>query len=432
MSTEVSHDAERSVLGLFLIDPKAFDEAMVLGLTSDDFSLESHRKIFTHCCLLAETSSNIDLLTVVTSLDRTKELTSVGDASYVADLLMGLSELSSIKSYVRIVKEHAAQRKIDRACLTVQGQLAEGVSSAEAISYLTDQMLQVQSGSDTAPARRVLEFSDQTYARWSAVADGDSDLIGLSTGVPSLDLSTTGIREKELWVIGGRTGDGKTNLALQMLAANCRQDIPTGIFSIEMPKESLLHRLWAGEGQINFNHIRFPRRLSVEVKMQIQRAMMEVARWPLHVVEESNISISKLLAKARLLIRRENVKLIVVDYVQLINANGREERERITKISKALQSLAKDTGVPVIALSQLTRPKDGNENNRPVKYNLKESGSLENDPDVIILIYRPVDDRKMKTGEDELIVEKQRSGLPSIERVAFLPWLRFAEREMSR
>jgi len=101
----------------------------------------------------------------------------------------------------------------------------------------------------------------------------------------------------------------------------------------------------------------------------------------------------------------------------------------MTKVSQALQGLAKDTGVPIIALSQLSRPRDGNENNRPVKYSLKESGSLENDPDVIVLIYRPVDERKMKTNEDELIIEKQRNGLPSIEKVIFRPWLRFHERE---
>ena len=123
------------------------------------------------------------------------------------------------------------------------------------------------------------------------------------------------------------------------------------------------------------------------------------------------------------------MRLLVVDYAQLVAAPGRDERERMTKVSQALQGLAKDTGVPIIALSQLSRPRDWNENNRPVKYSLKESGSLENDPDVIVLIYRPVDERKMKTNEDELIIEKQRNGLPSIEKVIFRPWLRFHERE---
>jgi replicative DNA helicase len=146
-------------------------------------------------------------------------------------------------------------------------------------------------------------------------------------------------------------------------------------------------------------------------------------------VEESGIQLSKLVAKAKLMIRREHAKLIVVDYMQQVTTSGKDERERITKVSKALMGLAKETGVPVLALSQLARPRDGNENFRPTKFNLKESGSLENDAHVVILIYRPVDERKMKTNEDELIIEKQRNGLPSIEKVTFRPWLRFHERE---
>lgn len=421
-------DTERAVLGTLLLIPTAYDEAVGLGLEAVDFSSDSHRIIFQHCVRLAESSSPIDLVTVIDSLEAHKELRTVGDTFYVSDLLAGVPERPSIKAYVRILKENSSKARLIHACNAVVGGVTEDMSCGDAMEYLGEQMLQIQTGSTDAPARRLVEFTDSTYERWLSVAEGAGDLIGLSTGVSSLDMSTTGIRERELWVVAGRTADGKTNLGLQMLAANCREEIPGVMFSIEMPKESLLHRLWAGEGQVDFNHIRFPRRLDRDTRMRIERAMLEVGKWPLHVIEESSIRLSKLIAKAKLLVRREGVRLIVVDYVQLVTTNGKDERERVTKVSKGLQALAKDTGVPVVAISQLSRPRDGNENNRPVKYNLKESGSLENDPDVIILIYRPVDDRKMKTHEDELIVEKQRSGLPSIEKVTFLPWLRFAER----
>jgi replicative DNA helicase len=424
-----NQDAERAVLGAILIDSKAYDEAAGLGLIAEDFLLDANRKIFRHLSILAESSSALDLVTLVDSLHTHKELVSVGDVGYVSNLIEGVPDRPSVKSYVRIVKEQAAKRKLISACTSVTASLSEEMRSGEAMEYLTDQMLQIQTGSDDAPALRTIEFSEETYAQWLAVAEGNSDLVGLPTGLNSIDLSTTGIRKQQLWVIAGRTGDGKTNLALQMAAANCREGTPVGLFSIEMPKESILHRLWAGEAGVDFNHVHFPRRLSPEIRMKIERAMVEVGKWPLHIVEESGIPLAKLIAKSRLMIRRHGVKLLIVDYLQMVTVVGRDDRERVSKVSKALQCLAKDTGVPVVSLSQLTRPKDGNENNRPTKFNLKESGSLENDADVVILIYRPVDDHKMKTHEDEIIIDKQRSGLPSIEQVRFMPWLRFAERQ---
>jgi replicative DNA helicase len=419
---------ERSILGAILLESKSYDEAVSGGLIPEDLSLDSHRRIFRAMMLLAESSSAIDLVTLVHHLEQNRELAPVGGAGYIASLVDGLPDRPSIRHYIRIVKEKAAQRKLHAACTTVSAGLEAEMNSGDAIEYLTDKMLQVQTGSDDSPAHRVIEFSEQTYSDWLELAKSDSDLVGLSTGVSSVDMATTGIRESEFWIYGGRKGDGKTNLVLQTIAANCREDIPVAMFSIEMTKESLLQRLWAGESGVDSKHIRFPRRLPAEMTRKIELAMTEVARWPLFIVEESSIALSKLTAKAKLLIRREGIKLIVVDYVQLIGTHGKDEKERLTKISHTLMGLAKDSGVPVVALSQLSRPKDGNENFRPTSFNLKESGSLENDAHVIVLIYRPVDERKMKTNEDELIIDKQRAGQSSIENVCFMPWLRFHER----
>jgi replicative DNA helicase len=220
-------------------------------------------------------------------------------------------------------------------------------------------------------------------------------------------------------LVGGRTGDGKTALALQIAATNCRKEISVGMCSIEMAKGDLLQRLWAHEGKIPFQCIRYPRRLEPDTRKRIQRAMGVVGQWPLFVVEDSSLSIQKLVAKARLLIRQEKVQLLIVDYVQLISAPAKDEKERLTKVSNALRSLAKDTGVPVVAISQLSRPKDGSLNARPNKFHLKESGSQENDSHVIILTYRPVDAYGNPTGDDELIIAKQRHGPVSNERVHF-------------
>lgn len=424
-------EAESSILGSILLDSKAYDEAAAIGLLPEDFSLDSHRRIYRSIVSLAESSAAIDTITLINYLETHQELKPVGDVGYISGLTFGVPDRPSIKSYVRIVKEAAAKRKLSLAATSVSENLQSGgMNSGDAIEYLTDQMLQVQTGSDEAPARRVIEFSESTFTEWEKLCDSSSDLIGVSTGIDALDLATTGIRPGERWVYAGRTGDGKTNLALQTIAANCQEDIPVAMFSIEMGKEALLQRLWAGQARVDYNCVRFPRRLSPDIKAQIQRAMIEVAKWPLFIVEESGIQLSKLIAKSKLLIRREKVKVVVVDYVQLVSTHGKDERERLTKISHGLMALAKDSGVPVIELSQLSRPKDGNENQRPTIYNLKESGSIENDADVIVMIYRPVDDRKLKTGEDELIVGKQRGGTTSIEKVNFTNFLRFKERQM--
>ena len=425
-------DAERSVLGAILMNPKAYDESAALGVVADHFSLDSHRRIYRCMEELAYSGAAIDLVTLISLLSDRRELDAVSGAGYASSLIEGLPDRPSVKSYVRIMKEKAAQRKIIHSCNAVVGGIAHEMTSGEATEYLQDQILQIQTGSDDAPAQRVLSFSEQVYAEWEQTAKGYGDLIGLSTSLESLDIATTGIRKGELWLIGGRTGDGKTALALQITAANCRQEIPVGFFSIEMAKGDLLQRLWSHAGRIPFQRIRYPRHLDQDTRQRVQHAMCEVGKWPLFVVEDGSLSIQKLLAKARLLIRQEKLQLLIVDYVQLISTPAKDERERLTKVSNALRSLAKDTGVPIVAISQLSRPKDGNQNFRPNKFHLKETGSLENDSHVIILTYRPGDEFGNPNGEDELIIAKQRHGPVSNERVFFdSKTLTFSGREVS-
>jgi replicative DNA helicase len=412
-------DAERSILGAILLESKAYDEAAATGLTSADLALDSHRRIYAAMQYVAESGRPIDTVTLPAELDGRRELDGVGGYAYIADLMTGVPDRPSIKHYIRIVKEKAALRKLIHACNSTIGSIGDGCPSQTAIEELGERILQVQTGSDAAPAQRVIAFSDQVYSEWEQLVESHGDLIGLPTSLESLDVATTGIRKGELWVIGGRTGDGKTALALQIAAANCRNGVPIGFFSIEMAKGDLLQRLWSHEGRIPFQRIRYPRNLDSDTRRRVQRAMCDVGKWPLFVVEDSSLSIQKLVAKARLLIRQEKIELIIVDYMQLVSAQAREEKERLTKVSNALRSLAKDTGVPVLAISQLSRPKDGNQNFRPNKFHLKESGTMENDSHVIILTYRPVDQVGDPTGEDELIIAKQRHGPVSNERAFF-------------
>jgi replicative DNA helicase len=418
-SLPASVEAERSVLGGIMLNANAYEEAAARGLTASDFALDSHRRIYLRMVGLAETSRPIDTITLVEELERHKELETVGGVGYVSGLIDGVPDRPSIKHYVDIVREKARLRKLIQVCNAGIGAISDGSSSRDCIGDLSERLLQIQTGSDDAPAERVLKFSDAVYGEWERLADGADDLVGLTTGIDSVDLVTTGIRPGETWAIGGRTGDGKTALALQIAAANCRRGVAVGYFSIEMSQSELLQRLWCHEGRIPFGYIRNPRCASADVRAQVRRAVTTVGVWPLFVAEDGSLSLQKLVAKARLLIRQEKLGLIVVDYVQLISANAPNERERITKISGQIRALAKDSGVPIVAVSQLNRPKDRNLNERPNKFSMKESGSLENDANAILLIYRPMDDFGRPTGDDEIVIAKQRSGPVSNEKVRF-------------
>ena len=303
-------EAERSILGAILLNPQAYDEVAASGMTSADFSLDSHRRIYTRMIDLAESSQPIDMITLIEELDRHKDLQAIGDVAYVSSLVEGVPDRPSVKHYVNIVRDKAASRKLIHACGATLGMVSDGCSSQAAIEELGERILQIQTGSDAAPAQGVISFSDEIYTEWEQVADGSNELIGLSTSLKSVDTVTTGIRPGELWLLGGRTGDGKTALALQTAATNCRNGIPVGFFSIEMAKGDLLQRLWSHEGRIPFQLIRYPRRLDSDTRQRVHRAMCQVGKWPLFVVEDGSLSLQKLLAKARLLIRQERIQLV--------------------------------------------------------------------------------------------------------------------------
>ena len=192
-------EAERSILGAILLDAKAYDEAAASGITSADFSLDSNRRIYTRMVDLAESSRPVDMITLIEELDRHKDLQAIGDAAYVSSLVEGVPDRPSIKHYVNIVRDKAASRKLVHACNATPGMVGDGCSSQAAIEELGERILQIQTGSDAAPAQRVISFSDQAYTEWEQFADGSDELIGLSTGIKSIDDATTGIRKGEFW-----------------------------------------------------------------------------------------------------------------------------------------------------------------------------------------------------------------------------------------
>jgi len=353
----------------------------------------------------------------------------VGGEAYLADLIDGVVyDRRSLIAQIKRIRNSSDLRKVIAACqATIAHASDNGARAQETLDLLSDNILPIQAGSKDSPTEQIASVDD--YPAWDLLSNSGDVLPGLTTGLSSLDNNTTGIRPEEFWIIGGRTGDGKTSFALQIAAANCKEGVPVLIFSLEMSRRELLYRLSAQESSVPFWKIRKPIHISKDEKERVRRAMQEISAWPLWVNDAGSLSIQKLCSLARIAVRQHKIRLICVDYVQLVSSPARDERERITKVSNALRVLAKTTGVPVMAVSQLSRPRDGNQNARPNRFSLKESGSLENDAHVIVLTYRPTNSCDQPTGEDELIIAKQRHGPVGIESVYFKPEaLKFYER----
>ena len=431
LTLPTSEVEERRVLGAILEgNAQAYDIATQQGVTSTDFFSPSHRLIYSVLADMADAGEGIDLITAEAKLRDRGQLAQIGGVAYLADLISGVVfEPRSFAACAKRVRNSADLRRVIAACQATSSHAAEnGARVAECLDLLNEQLLPIQMGATETPTEPIAASSD--YPEWQRLSENGQSVLGLTTGISCLDSTTTGMRAKELWIIGGRTGDGKTSLALQIAAANCKEGVPVLIFSMEMSRRELVHRLWAQESIVPFWRIRNPVHATEEEHDCVRRADEEIRRWPLWINDTSSLSIQRLCSLARIAIRQHQVRLICVDYVQLVSCVAREERERVTKVSNALRALAKTTGVPVLAISQLSRPRDGNPNARPNRFSLKESGSLENDAHVIVLTYRPTNDYDQPTGEDELIVAKQRHGPVGIETVQFkAEALKFYERE---
>jgi replicative DNA helicase len=218
------------------------------------------------------------------------------------------------------------------------------------------------------------------------------ELLGLPTGLAAMDALTRGFQPGEIIVAGSRSGIGKSSLMCQAAAANCRQGTPALLFSLEMSKQQLLRRLLAEESAVPFPRIADPRWATDSEMQAIDEAAARITKWPLYIVDDSSLSIEKLIAMARLAVRRDGVKLVAVDYVQIVGAQGRDERLRVAAVFRGLTRLAKDEDVPVLALSQVARADRSSPNRRPAMSDLRESSQLENDAHVIALLHRPWDE----------------------------------------
>ncbi len=428
MPTQVASDrsvphnleAERALLGSVLLDNGALNQALEV-VSKDDFFSDAHRITFEKMIGLSEKSRTIDLVILSEELAKEGLLEKVGGAGYLAALTDGVPIGStSVTEYSRIVKEKSLIRRLINASNNVISRCLEGADDPETLIDLAQSQVfdlaeqKVQSG-----FLGVREIVKSSFGTIDVLFDRGQRVTGVETGFVDLDNLTSGLQPGELIIIAGRPSLGKTALALNIAAhAAIERSKVVGVFSLEMSKESLVIRLLCSEARIDSHKLRtgFSSR---EDWSKMTRVLGRLAEAPLFIEDTPALSIMQIRAKARRLKAEKGLDLLIVDYLQLVTGYGRLENrtQEVSFISRALKSIAKELRVPVVALSQLSRAPEQRPGQRPQLSDLRESGSIEQDADVVIFIFRVRQRADEGEGEGDkqgvetkLIIGKQRNG----------------------
>ncbi len=421
-------EAERSILGAILLDNFSYNQAAE-HLHAEDFSLDSHRRIYSRMVDLAESSRPIDMITLIEELDRRKELQAIGDVAYVSGLVDGVPDRPSIEHYIKIVRDKALLRGLIHAANAAIARASDQSDLAEDV--LNDTEAAIFALSEKRIGRGFLgitEIVKESFGSVDALLQRGQRITGLATHYNDLDEMTSGLQKSDLVIIAARPSMGKTAFAMNIAENAAIQDGKTvGMFSLEMSREALLLRLLCSCARVDSHKMRTGS-LWREDMDKVVHAMEQLAHAPIFIDDTPGISLSEMRAKARRLQQSQGkLDLLIVDYLQLMSGGGKRYENRtqeVSAISRGLKALAKELKVPVVALSQLSRaPESRGGDHRPQLADLRESGSIEQDADVVAFIFREEvykPDEPELEGIAEIIIAKQRNGPTGRVKMAFL------------
>ncbi len=417
-------EAERTVLGAILVDNAAFNSAAEI-LARDDFHREAHRRIFEAMAILAEKSQPIDPVTLKDELARSASLEAVGGPAYLASLASGVPRVTSVEQWSRIIKEKAVLRNLIHASNRIAQSCYEAEEDAAILLDRAEKSIfdiaehRIRQG--FVPIRETLKESFRTIDQ---LAQSRELVTGLPTGFVDLDERTSGLQKGDLIIVAARPSMGKTSLCLN-IAQNASQKAgeSVGVFSLEMSKEQLVLRLLCSDGRIDAHRLRTGN-LGEKDWARLAKAYADLSSSKIFIDDSATITPLEMRAKCRRLKAEHGLGLVMVDYLQLVSGSGRVEnrQQEISSISRSLKGLAKELGVPVIALSQLSRAPEARTEKRPQLSDLRESGAIEQDADVVMFIFR--EDVYNETDENrgiaEIIIGKQRNGPTGTVKLAFI------------
>jgi replicative DNA helicase len=418
-------EAERSILGAILLDDRAV--FTVFGsLKSPDFYLDSHRKVFEKMLHLMNNSRPIDLVTLKEELQRSNELESVGGAAYLASLTDGLPRALNIEYYARIVREKSTLRRLIQISNEIMARSYQDEEPAEEIlQHVEKAIFDIANQQFHSSFSSITPIVDDVYKQIEELFNRKAPVTGLETGFADLDRMTAGLHSSDLIIVAARPGLGKTSICLNIAEhAAIRQQKTVGIFSLEMSKEQLVKRLLCSEARIDAHRINTGF-LNKEDWHRLSRASGDLSGTKIFIDDTASITIPELRSKARRLSLEHGLDLIIVDYLQLMSGSTQRYENRtqeISQISRGLKGIAKELNLPLIAVSQLSRAVESRRgDHRPQLSDLRESGSIEQDADVVIFIYREdmINPTEENNGLAELIISKQRNGPTGSIQLAF-------------
>ncbi len=407
-----STEAERSVLGSMFLDPKAVFIA-IERLRAEDFYSKRNSQVFETMCELSETGNPIDTVTVVDRMERKKQISGSDDAVYIADLSASVPSASNIEYYIDIVEE----KSLLRALVGVGNDIIKDAMSSEdetadIINRAGDLIYKITVKRNRDSLEHIRPALVDGYNIIGASVKNKTGMLGIPTGFKQLDNMLSGFQGSQLIIVAGRPGVGKTSIALNM-AQNIaiKSKVPVALFSLEMSREQLAMRMMCSEALVDSEKIRHGS-VTDEDFDNLSQAVKSLADAPLYVDDTPTITVMEMLAKARRLKQEKGLGLVVIDYLQLMTgSNKRENRQQeVAGMTRSLKIMAKEINVPILLLSQLSRAVEQRETKRPQLSDLRESGSIEQDADVVMFLSRDKEAEQTGSNEIRLIVAKQRSG----------------------
>lgn len=417
-----SIEAEQALLGCILIENSAISKVVSI-LQPDSFYKPSHSKIYKVMLELFEENETIDTITVVDKLQKSGELENVGGAYYIAGLSTETASSENVEYYGKIVSDKSTLRHIISTSIDLSTLAYEGTSEVTDILDKAEQKLFALSQNFTRGGFvQIEDMLHDVLDKWGNHKKGQ--FLGVPSGFSELDKKLSGFQKSDLVILAGRPSMGKTALALSMARnAAVDHDIKIGVFSLEMSCAQLTERLITAEAKVD-SHLVRDGRLPAKDWKKLSKAAGNLAKAQIFIDDSADLNIMELRAKARRLKAEKGVHAIIIDYLQLLNVPGRTEsrQQEISFISRSLKALAKDLDVPVIALSQLSRALEARQDKRPMMSDLRESGAIEQDADVVLFVYRPIvySKKEEDEGRGEIIISKHRNGPTGIIDVAFV------------
>lgn len=419
-------EAEQAVIGAVFLEPAAFSTASEV-LDAEDFYRAGHQRIFQTMLTLSDKGEPIDLVTVTTHLQNTKTLEEAGGVSYLAELAGSVPTAANISYYSKIVEEKALLRRLIRTATDIVTNAFQSEDVVEdALNDAEKNILEVSNRRNSGAFKSVKDVLIEVYDNIEQLHHTKGDVTGIPTGFRDLDRITSGFQRNDLIIVAARPSVGKTAFALniaQNVAVNTDENV--AIFSLEMGADQLVSRMLCAEGNIDAQRLRTGN-LQTEDWSKLTMAMGSLSNAGIFIDDSAGIRVSEIRSKCRRLKQEHGLGMIVIDYLQLISGSsarsGENRQQEVSEISRSLKALARELNVPLIALSQLSRGVEQRQDKRPMMSDLRESGSIEQDADIVGFLYRDdyYDQESEKQNIIEIIISKQRNGPVGNVELAFV------------